>query len=201
MTAAPAMPESSRRSLLVTVVAWIAIAWSALATLGGLWELTILAVTPAATIKGTVSRVTAERGFQLLPPPYQFLAHHVYLVNAAQFLWWAAVLVVSIGALRRKEWGRRAFVAVLAVEIALTVAGVVGGWWIGIRMARQLAAEAPSGRVNPGLFPGFALGGLLGIGIVAILVWLLFAFRSARVRAECTPVGVLPNQRLEPTRP
>ena len=33
---------------------------------------------------------------------------------------------------------------------------------------------------------GMALGGLLGVGIVAILLWLLLTFRSARVRNEFT---------------
>jgi len=81
MTAIPVMPaESSPRSTLVTVVAWIALAWSALVTLGALGSLLVLAVTPTATVNAVVNHVTQDSSFQLLPAPYQFMAHHVYLV-------------------------------------------------------------------------------------------------------------------------
>src|SRR5258705_11478642 len=118
MTGIPVMPaESSSRSTLVTVVAWIALAWSALATLGALGSLLVLAATPTAAVNAVVNRVTQDSSFQLLPAPYQFMAHHVHVVAVIKVVWWAAVLVASIGILRWKEWARRAFVAVLGIEI------------------------------------------------------------------------------------
>ena len=185
MTVVPVMPaESSPRSTLVTVVAWIALAWSALVTLGALGNLLVLAVTPTATVNAVVKRVAQDSSFQLLPGPYQFMAHHVHLVALVKVVWWAAVLVASIGVLRRKEWARRAFVAVLGIEIVLVILGSVVGESIGMKLATQLAARSRSGQVPSGMGSGLALGGLFGVGIVAILMWLLFTFRSARVRAE-----------------
>jgi uncharacterized membrane protein len=185
MTTVPITPaESSPRSTFVTVVAWIALAWSALATLGALGSLLFLAVTPTATVNAVVNRVTQDSSFQLLPAPYQLLAHHVYLVALVKVVWWATVLVVSIGVLRRKEWARRAFVAVLGIEIVLVIFGTVLGQSIGMKLATQLAARSRSGQVPPGMGSGLALGGLFGIAIVAILVWLLLRFRSDRVRTE-----------------
>lgn len=185
MSAVPQVPaESSPKSTLVTVVAWIALAWSALVTLGALGGLLVLAVTPTATVNAVVTRVTQDSSFALLPAPNQFMAHHVYLVALVKVIWWAAVLVASIGVLRRKEWARRAFVAVLGIEIVLVVLGIVVGQSIGMKLATQLAARSQSGQVPAGMGSGLALGGLLGVAIVAILVWLLFTFRSARVRAE-----------------
>jgi hypothetical protein len=185
MSTVPIMPaESSPRSTFVTVVAWIALAWSALATLGALGSLLFLAVTPTATVNAVVNRVTQDSSFQLLPAPYQFMAHHVHLVALVKSVWWAAVLVASIGMLRRKEWARRAFVAVLGIEIVLVILGTLLGQSIGMKLAAQLAARSPSGQVPPGMGSGLALGGLFGVAIVAILVWLLLRFRSDRVRAE-----------------
>ena len=98
MSAVPLMPaESSPKSTLVTVVAWIALAWSGLVTLGALRGLLVLAVTPTATVNAVVTRVTQDSSFALLPAPYQFMAHHVYLVALVKVIWWAAVLVASIG--------------------------------------------------------------------------------------------------------
>jgi hypothetical protein len=176
--------ESSPKSTLVTVVAWIAVAWSGLVTLGALGGLLVLAVTPTATVNAVVTRVTQDSSFALLPAPYQFMTHHVYLIALVKVIWWAAVLIASIGVLRRKEWARRAFIAVLGIEILLVVLGIVVGQSIGMKLATQLAARSQSGQVPAGMGSGLALGGLFGLGIVAILVWLLFAFRSARVRAE-----------------
>ena len=185
MSALPLMPaESSPKSTLVTVVAWIVLAWSTLVTLGALGGLVVLAVTPTATVNAVVTRVTQDSSFALLPAPYQFMAHHVYLVALVKVIWWAAVLVASIGILRRREWARRAFLAVLGIEIVLVVFGIVVGQSIGMKLATQLAARSQSGQVPAGMGSGLALGGLFGVGIVAILVWLLFTFRSARVRAE-----------------
>ena len=176
--------ESSPKSTLVTAVAWIALAWSGLVTLGALRGLLVLAVTPTATVNAVVTRVTQDSSFALLPAPYQSMAHHVYLVALVKVIWWAAVLVASIGVLRRKEWARRAFLAVLGIEMILVIFGIVVGQSIGIKLATQLAARSQSGQVPAGMGTGLALGGLFGVGIVAILVWLFVTFRSARVRAE-----------------
>ena len=185
MSAIPLVPaESTQKSTLVTVVAWIALAWSALVTVGALGGLLVLAVTPTATVHAVVTRVTQDSSFALLPAPYQFMAHHVYLVALVKVVWWAAVLFVSIGVLRRKEWARRASLAVLGIEIVLVILGSVVGQSIGMKLAAQLAARSRSGQVPSGMGSGLALGGLLGVGIVAILVWLVFTFRSARVRTE-----------------
>lgn len=175
---------SSRRSTLVTVVGWLALALSALGTVGALGNIVVLTVTPAATIQRLVDSVTQTNAFQLLPPRYQFMAHHVRLIAIVKVVWWAAVLVASIGVLRRKEWARRAFVAVLGIEIVLVIIGFVLGQSIGMKLASLLAARSPSGQVPSGVGTGLALGGLLVIGIAAILVWLLVTFRSRRVREE-----------------
>ena len=74
-----------------------------------------------------MTRVTQDSAFALLPAPYRFMAHHVYFFALVKVAWWAAVLVASIGVLRRKEWARRAFVAVLGIQIVFVTVGIVLG--------------------------------------------------------------------------
>lgn len=185
MTALPVTPgESGHRSLLVTVVAWLFIVLSTLATLGALLNAFVLAVKPA-TVNAALNRVAEDTAFiHLLPAPYLFMLHHVHLIALIKLVWWAAVLIASIGVLRRKEWARRTFVNVLGIEIVAVIVGLSVGQSIGMGLATQLASRSPTGQVPPGMGSGLALAGLLVVGVVAILLWLLFIFRSARVREE-----------------
>jgi hypothetical protein len=111
-------PGSGRRSGFVTVVAWLFLVLSGLATLGALLQLLALVVAPAE-VSRAVNRVAQDTAVtQLLPWPYMFMLHHVHLVALIKLTWWAVVLVTSIGVLRRQEWARRTFVAVFAIGIS-----------------------------------------------------------------------------------
>lgn len=187
MTILPSIPSpSTKRSTLVTVVAWMAVAYSALVTLGALLGLLALVAVPTA-VNSQVTKLTADTAFtHLLPAPYLFMLHHVRLVAVIKFVWWGAVLVTAFGVLQRKEWARRAFVLVLGVEIALLIASLVLSESMGMTLASRLASRSRTGEVPPGMGSGLALGGLFVAAVIAILLWLLFAFRSVRVRAEFT---------------
>ena len=191
MTTLPATPAASgHRSTLVTVVAWVFLILSALATLGALMNVLILAVMPAATVDAIVSQVTQDTAVtHLLPAPYQFMMHHARLVALIKLVWWAAVLIASVGILQRREWARRTFVATLGIEIIVVILAFVMSQSMLMGIASQRASQSRTGQVPPGMGTGMALGGLLGVGIVAILLWLLVTFRSARVRNEFTSAG------------
>jgi len=191
MTTLPATPAASgHRSTLVTVVAWVFLILSALATLGALMNVLILAVMPAATVDAIVSQVTQDTAVtHLLPAPYQFMMHHARLVALIKLVWWAAVLIASVGILQRREWARRTFVATLGIEIIVVILAFVMSQSMLMGIASQLASQSRTGQVPPGMGTGMALGGLLGVGIVAILLWLLVTFRSACVRNEFTSAG------------
>ena len=186
MTAVPVTPHApSHRSTFVTVVAWLVIGLSGLATLGALLSVVVLATTPVATVNAVVNDVARDTAVtNLLPAPYRFMLYHARLVAFIKLVWWAAVLAASIGVLQRREWGRRAFVVFLAIEIVLVVVGLFMGQSIAISLATKIASSSPSGQVPPGMGSGIALAGLLEVAIVALLVWLLYMFGSARVREE-----------------
>ncbi len=149
-----------------------------------------LAVTPAVTVNAAVNQVAQDTAVtRLLPAPYLFMLHHVRLMAIIKLAWWATSLVASIGVLRRKEWARRLFVAVLGIEIVVVTIGLVMGQLIGLALASQIASSSRSGQVSPGMGSGAALAGFLGVAIIGVLVWLLFLFRSARVRGEFAGAG------------
>jgi hypothetical protein len=186
MTTLPVAPAGSgHRSTLVTVVAWVFLAFSALATLGALLQVLVLAIAPAADVNRVVNRVAQDTAFtHLLPRPYLFMLHHWHLVALIKLTWWAVVLVASIGVLQRKEWARRTFVAVLAIGVVQLIGALVLSQSIMMSVAAQIASTSGRNQMPPGMGSGMALAGLLMVGIGAILLWLLFSFRSARVREE-----------------
>lgn len=145
MTVLPSTPSpSAKRSSLITVVAWMAVAYSAFVTFGALLGLLALVAAPAA-VDSQVTELTADTAFtHLLPAPYLFMMHHVRLVAVIKIVWWGAVLVTAIGVLQRMEWARRAFVLVLGVEIALLIASLVLSESIGMTLASRIASTSRS---------------------------------------------------------
>src|SRR5712692_7556331 len=178
MTAFPVTPAGSRhRSAFVTVVAWLFLVLSAFAALGVLLEVLVLAITPAADVNRTLNSVAQDTAFtHLFPTPYLFILHHVHLYALIRLTWWALVLVASIGLLRRKEWARRTFVALLAIEIVRLIVGFVLSQSLMRSVAARIAPTSGRNQMPPGIGSGFALAGLFMVGVGAILLWLLFSF-------------------------
>ncbi len=164
---------------------WLFLLVSALATLGSLMGIVVLALTPAATVDAIVSRASQDSAStNLLPGFFRLILRHPYLVSLMRLAWWAAVVIVSIGVLRRKEWARRAFVAVLGVAIVGVIITLVTGLSIGMSVAALIASRTSSREVPAGVGSAVALASLLEVGVAALLLWLLFKFRSAFVREE-----------------
>jgi hypothetical protein len=194
MTALPGTPpDSSHRSTLVTVVAWLFIIFSALATFGALIGFLVLAGAPAATVNSAVNRVAQDTLLtHVLPAPYLFMLHHVYLWSFVKLAWWAVVLSASIGILRRKEWARRTFVGVLAIEVVVLIVAFFVGQSIVVTLGTQIASKYGSNELPPGMGSGIALAGLLVVCVIAVLLWLFVSFRSTRVREEFAHAGRAP---------
>jgi lysylphosphatidylglycerol synthetase-like protein (DUF2156 family) len=191
MTVVPTPPSQTRqRSTLVTVVGWLLLILSALATLGSLLALLGPLATPTETVNATTNGITQDSTFtQLAPAPYLFILQHGRFVAAVKVAWWVAVLAVSIGVLRRLEWARRAFLVVIAIELLLVTTGVFVGESIGVSLAAKIASTSRTTDAPPGMGSGLALGGLFGVAIIAALVWLLVTFRASRVRDEFASEG------------
>lgn len=111
----PATP----RSTFVTVVGWLFVAFSGFGTLiGVLQNLMLHLFFPLAQMR---QDLPADAG---LPPMFQFLAAHFAWFFALALANNAAMLVASIGLLRRRNWARLLFIGLLVLGIASSVAGV-----------------------------------------------------------------------------
>ena len=161
----------SHKSLLVTVVASLIIAlcvWDIFRALYDLFVLSGSPVTDASAAPGGATPDTVSAA--ILGVPNRFLMYHPRVAATGALAWNIGALIVAIGLLRRRDWARRIFVAVLAIElVALIVVVVV----ISLMMASK-GKELSS----PGIFA------FQGAVLFAIPLWLVSIFASARVRSE-----------------
>ena len=182
---APTMtsPGPDSRSRAVTVVAWLALAISALEMLGALGSALVLALAPPAEIARVLSTVTRDTAVvRVMPRALWFELHHPVLVRSVQFVLWTVAVIASFGLLRRRDWARRLFIGLLG----LAIVSVVFGFYTGQSMVLSLFSRPgrAGGQTPEGVGSGLALGWLMILAVVGVLVWLVVWFRSARVRAE-----------------
>ena len=114
------------RSSFVTVVGWVFLAFSAMGTLIGILQNTMLAtVFPLDEMNKATS---ADPEFAKLPLFFRFFMAHPWLWFALALLMSATTLVASIGLLRRKNWARLLFIGILVLGVAWTVGSLPLSW-------------------------------------------------------------------------
>ena len=176
------MPQTfniGARSPIVSAIGWLAIGFAALATASAL-----------ASPFGLGAALTALRPIAARAPQLSaWLAGHLPWLLGGLGVLAVAVLVSAVGLLRRREWARRVFIALLA----LTVAGHVAGIWLQHQIVHGLFESAlrqvPLPASAAGVFGGFALaaqgmGLLVTLGGCALLVWVIVRLMSDGVRQE-----------------
>lgn len=174
----PATP----RSLFVTVLAWLGIAFGTMGVLVSLLQMVLF-----ATIFPDISVLAADPELARMPPIFRVLFENFGLFIALNAAAMAAVLAGSIGLLRRRNWGRVTIVVLLALAIASNFAGV----------ALQVVAmdsmmTLPGSTAPPDLdaqmavvrhaMVGFSL--LFAVGFAVLYGWLIRRLLSAAVRRE-----------------
>jgi len=170
----PALSQPPRSSF-VTVVAWLSLVISGLATpvavLQNIMVFTVYKDHPLASQGSEIAHLSALNRFLL---EHANLVIHAFLVVC---LW---TFVCSIGLLKRREWARKGFIALLTAALAYQVVGFLP----------QLFQGGASGG-GPG-FEGFRafvlMVRLVSVGValalVAVLAWMIRRLRSAPVREE-----------------
>ncbi|MEO6518925.1 MAG: hypothetical protein ABIO17_08045 [Pseudoxanthomonas sp.] len=102
-------------SSFVTVMACLSIAMGVLGVVSGLTQgVVLLSVDPAALLRPQLEALGIT-----LPPQLVWLFNHLGLLNLLSLLSSGVVSVVSWGLLKRHEWGRRGFIACLALGAVL----------------------------------------------------------------------------------
>lgn len=168
------------RSNFVTVLAWIFIALSGFTTLISIAQNIMIGIlfAPAAGAFPTVDPATGKE----FPWVFRFMFQHFQLFFLAFLIVSATTLVASIGLLKRKNWARLLFIAVMGVGIAWNAAGVLV-----IFPVFSFFSEVADSAKQPGFADQFGLAWKVMAGVnllfVAAFVW-LFGWIIKRLTSE-----------------
>ena len=169
------MTESPQQSTFVTVLAWIAILFSGLTAVMG-WFQTVL-----ISFLAPFPPMTAAEA-QGVPVFIAWIFDNFQLVAFALAAFWSLALFCSIGLLRRREWARLGFTALLAfLAVAAVVVGVAQNLMMGDFFAS--ATDAPP-EFESGVLAMRVASGVMTVAFVAVFAWLAMRLNSAHVRAE-----------------
>lgn len=178
------MIESPIRSTFVTVVAWIFIVLSGFVSL--------IAILQNVMIQLVFPRDDLSEKLRNSPAADNMSAFEYFMLTSmewvfAGFLILALISFVSaVGFLKRRNWARRVFIAVLSLGVLANLASVVLLVTMADPSAQQnLPADFATMRIAIQVF-----NGLIGLAIVGIFGWLVRRLMSQQVKAEFTPGGV-----------
>lgn len=195
MSAAPNLPppipgNARPSSSFVTVLAWISIALALLGLLYGLMQTVMGLVLPADFYLRMLNPYGGE------PPRLPPLMHWIYtntllmgvlmLVLSAIFLW------VSWAVLKRREWGRKGFIAVLVLGTLWQFACIFALPQFIEGMLAVQAGALPQGQTMPPELEGFMtaamlMGGAVAVVFAALHLWIVWKLCTPEVRAEFHP--------------
>ncbi len=142
-------PMAVKRSMFVTVLAWIFIGLSAFATLMLLLESLMLPLMLAPMLHqpSAIAPMAAN-----LSPVAGWLFSHVEALCYALLTIALLHLAAAIGLLRRKDWGRRIFLYLLGFDMLYQLAAAAMQWWI-VPPMQHAMMQMQFGPGAPGLFP------------------------------------------------
>ena len=195
MSAAPNLPppipgDARPGNNFVTVLAWISIGLALLGLLYGLVQTVMGLVLPADFYLRMLNPYGGE------PPALPPLMHWIYtntllmgllmLVLSAVFLW------VSWGVLKRREWGRKGFIAVLILGTLWQFACIFALPQFIEGMLAIQGGALPQGQTLPPEFEGFMTAAMLMGGLVAVVfavlhLWIIWKLCTPAVREEFSP--------------
>lgn len=118
--AVPAAIPESQRSQFVTVIAWIFIVLGGFTTLISLLQnILVNTVIPLEQMQAQMATSPTP-----IPPMVGALMEHIRLFFFAFLVLASTTLVSAVGLLRRRNWARRIFIAILALGILWNIAGL-----------------------------------------------------------------------------
>lgn len=188
MNLPPPIPESSRPSnSFVTVLAWISIALALLGLVYGLLQAVMGLVMPPDYYLRMLNPYGGEP--PQLPPLMQWIYTHTLLMGVLMTVLSAIFLWVSWGVLKRNEWGRIGFIAVLVLGALWQFACVLAIPQFVEGMLAIQAGVLPQGQAMPPEFEAFMTAAMLMGGLVAAVFaglhgWIIWKLCTPVVRAE-----------------
>jgi hypothetical protein len=120
-------PVTVKRSILVTVVAWIFIGLSTFATLALLLESVLLPKVILPMLRQQMSIASHATPFS---PFAQWLFDHAAELCVGLLLIAVLHLIAAISLLRRRDWGRRLMLVMLGFDVLYQFAMAAMQWWV-----------------------------------------------------------------------
>lgn len=184
----PPIPGSARPSgSFVTVLAWISIALALLGLLYGLMQTVMGLVLPADFYLRMLNPYGGEP--PRLPPLMHWMYTNTLLMGVLMFVLSAIFLWVSWGVLKRREWGRKGFIAVLVLGTLWQFACIFALPQFIEGMLAVQAGALPQGQAMPPELESFMTAAMLMGGVVAVVfaalhLWIVWKLCTPAVRAE-----------------
>lgn len=193
----PLAPVTQRRpgASFVTVLAWISIAMAVLGVANGVIQVIAGLVMPAGYPLQMLDPGGA--GLPPLPPLMQWYYANTILLAVGSLLVSLVFLAVSWGLLRRREWARRGFIALLVLGTLLQLTWVwaipqIMEGTLAMQMAAILAADADVDAMeamNKAVVTvATAVTAVMVLLFFALHAWLVWKLCTASVRAEFDPL-------------
>lgn len=170
----PPSAAPGRGSAFVTVTAALSLGLGALGLASGLLQALMLAVLPAPALLAPF-----EQGGMPLPPVLHALLVHLPMLNLAATAVSGVLMLLAWGLLRRREWGRRGFIALLVLAALANFALPV--WLPGLATPVAGLDDPLLARLRQAVRLAFWLAALAVAGIHAWIVWKL---GQPAIRAE-----------------
>ncbi|WP_458070340.1 hypothetical protein [Rhodanobacter sp. BL-MT-08] len=214
MSVPPPIPV--KRSMLVTVVAWIFIGLSAVITLALLLESLLL---PRLILPMLYQQLASAPASVHLSPAAQFLFDHAVGLCRGMLLVAMLHLIAAVSLLWRKDWGRRLMLVMLGFDLLYQFAIAALQWWVvgpmqhamlqmqfgpGSQMLgsahlspqMQAAQAAQLAQMLPIVDSMMAVTRVLGVIAAAVFIivlgWLIMRLSSQSIRSEFTARPALP---------
>jgi len=175
------LPGQVPRSQFVTVLAWIFIVLSGFTAL-------------IAVLQNIMFHLVFERGFgECVPPPpsemgavFTFIFDHMQWVFAGFLILSLVSLTASIGLLRRQEWARWLFVALMGVAIAYQLLGLV------LQSVMMPSFDIPLAKAPEGVAAGVRtmtiviriFSAVMALAFCGVFGWIIKRLLAADIRAE-----------------
>ena len=165
----------TRKSTFVTVVAWIFIVLAGLMTLVSvLQNIMVFTMFPA-------ERVASQ--FDEAPALVRFMFAHFRTLVLLGLIASCATLVSAVGLLKRRNWARIVFIALMALGIGYQVFGVV---WVISFVSWDLPGMAgglpAAERLMVRLITAFTT--VMALGIALLFAWIIKKLVSPEIRGE-----------------
>jgi hypothetical protein len=189
----PPMPSSTPapKSTFVTVVAWVFIVQSGLATFISVLQNVMIGFMRRAFVNGPMQ----DTGFDaIVPSGARFVFAHIQLLVLLLFLVCLATLVSSIGLLGRRNWARLAFIGLLGFGIVYIVAALflqqsmISAFHNSIPIGSMFAADSTFRQTGQQMAQMLVVMSIsmfvLAVGLAVVFAWIIAKLVSPPIREE-----------------